>query len=58
MAREVLFVGPVAAVSVEQLRPGTSGGHVVQLRSSVAARSAPGQDSRPVLDWRFWGLLP
>ena len=43
-----------STVTVEDVRPGPSGTHLVDLRSLVTADADDG-DPRPVLDWRFTG---
>jgi acyl dehydratase len=44
-----------STVTVEDVRPGAGGTHVVDLRSVVTADATDGGDPRPVLDWRFSG---
>lgn len=51
----------VSSIQVEHLHPAgpaSEAGRTVQLRSSVTARGTPIDPGRPVLDWRFTGLLP
>jgi acyl dehydratase len=43
-------------VSVTDVDP-FDDGRLVHLRSLVSGRSAPGEEPRPVLDWRFVALL-
>ncbi|MBD3926199.1 acyl dehydratase [Nocardioides cavernae] len=44
-----------STVTVEDVRPGPGGTHVLDLRSVVTADATDGGDPRPVLDWRFAG---
>lgn len=44
-----------STVTVEDVRPGPGGTHLVDLRSLVTADAVDDGDPRPVLDWRFTG---